>query len=585
MIKDIYKKGLIVLGVIVVVIITFLGYKMNEKNNMLLQPYDELESEKGKTSEELKDNDEDLEKNDEEIKVVSTIIIDISGAVENPGIYELEEGTRLNDAIEAAGGLTEDVNSDYVAKNVNKARVLNDEEKIYIPFKDDDLSIVEKITSDDSAKSNNSKNTNANSGKININTASKEELITLNGIGDAFAQRIIDYRESKKFTKIEEIKNVKGVGEKTFEKIKDKITVDWLLKISERNDNIMSIKEVKLTQMTKTAGWAAKIGPETLAQVLCKLPKFKDDNLIVGIETSDDAAVYKITDDIAIIQTVDFFTPIVDDPYTFGQIAAANSLSDVYAMGGEPRLALNIVGFPNCLDPSVLAEILKGGASKVIEAGATLAGGHSIEDDEPKYGLCVTGFVNPNKIFKNYGAKPGDVLILTKQIGSGIVNTAVKADMASKKAVDEAIIVMTSLNKKAKEVIESYDINSCTDITGFGLIGHGIEMAEGSNVSFEIDANSVPIIDGAIEFAQMGLIPGGAYNNRAYFDNKVEVNNVDEEYIDLFFDPQTSGGLLISVAEKDAENVINDMKNKGLDTKFAIIGRVVEKKDKYIYFK
>ncbi len=345
----------------------------------------------------------------------------------------------------------------------------------------------------------------------------------------------------------------------------------------------MSTKEIKLTQMTKTAGWAAKIGPETLAQVLCKLPKFKDDNLIVGIETSDDAAVYKITDDIAMIQTVDFFTPVVDDPYIFGQIAAANSLSDVYAMGGEPKLALNIIGFPNCLDPSVMADILSGGASKVIEAGATLAGGHSIEDDEPKYGLCVTGFINPNKIFKNYGAKPGDVLILTKQIGSGIVNTAVKADMASEEIIDEAVIVMTSLNKKAKEVFEKYNISSCTDITGFGLIGHSIEMAEGSNVTFEINVNDVPVISNVIEYAQMGLVPAGAYKNMDYFKGKVEYNNVDESYIDLFFDPQTSGGLLISVNENYAENIINDLNAAYLDTKFAIIGKVVEKKEKFIY--
>ena len=345
----------------------------------------------------------------------------------------------------------------------------------------------------------------------------------------------------------------------------------------------MTTKEVKLTQMTKTAGWAAKIGPETLAQVLCKLPKFKDDNLIVGIETSDDAAVYKITDDIAMIQTVDFFTPVVDDPYTFGQIAAANSLSDVYAMGGEPKLCLNIIGFPNCLDPSVMAEILNGGASKVIEAGATLAGGHSIEDDEPKYGLCVTGFINPKKIFKNYGAKPGDVLILTKQFGSGIVNTAVKAEMASQELIDEAVKVMTSLNKKAKEVIENYNINSCTDITGFGLIGHSIEMAEGSNVTFEINVNDVPLISNVIEYAQMGLVPAGAYKNMDYFKGKIEYNNVDEAYLDLFFDPQTSGGLLISVKEDEAKCIVDDLKAAGLDTKFSIIGRVVEKKDKFIY--
>ncbi len=252
-------------------------------------------------------------------------------------------------------------------------------------------------------------------------------------------------------------------------------------------------------------------------------------------------------------------------------------------MGGEPRLALNIIGFPNCLDPSVMADILRGGASKVIEAGATLAGGHSIEDDEPKYGLCVTGFIHPDKIFKNYGAKPGDVLILTKQIGSGIVNTAVKADMASKEIIDEAVVVMTSLNKKAKEVIENYDISSCTDITGFGLLGHSIEMAEGSDITFEINVNNVPIITNVIEYAQMGLVPAGAYKNMDYFKGKCEYNDVDEAYIDLFFDPQTSGGLLITVNENDAEKIINDMKAKVLDTKFAIIGRVVEKKEKFIY--
>ena len=201
-----------------------------------------------------------------------------------------------------------------------------------------------------------------------------------------------------------------------------------------------------------------------------KLPKFHDDNLLVGIETSDDAAIYKVTDDIALIQTVDFFTPIVDDPYMFGQIAAANSLSDVYAMGGEPKIALNIVGFPNCLDPSVLGEIWAGGADKVKEAGAVLVGGHSVQDDEPKYGLCVSGFVHPDKIFKNYGCKPGDVLILTKQIGNGIVNTAIKAEMASERAVKEVTVAMASLNKKAKEVVENHQVNACTDITGFGLL-------------------------------------------------------------------------------------------------------------------
>ena len=315
---------------------------------------------------------------------------------------------------------------------------------------------------------------------------------------------------------------------------------------------------------------------------MCKLPKFKNDKLIVGIETSDDAAVYKINDEIAMIQTVDFFTPVVDDPYIFGQIAAANSLSDVYAMGGDPALALNIIGFPNCLSPDVMAEILRGGADKVMEAGATLAGGHSVEDDEPKYGLCVTGFVHPDKIFKNYGAKPGDLLILTKPIGSGIINTAVKADMASVEAADAAIRVMTSLNKKAKEALQGFPVNSCTDITGFGLVGHAIEMAESSDVTFVIDLSQVPVIEGAMDCAEMGLVPAGAYKNRKYFEGRASTEGIDEVYLDLVYDPQTSGGLLISVREEHAHSILEKMKDIGVETEFSVIGRVVERQDKYI---
>ena len=314
---------------------------------------------------------------------------------------------------------------------------------------------------------------------------------------------------------------------------------------------------------------------------MSKLPKFKNDKLIVGLETSDDACVYKINDELAMIQTVDFFTPVVDDPYTFGQIAAANSLSDIYAMGGEPALALNIVAFPNCLSPDVLAEILKGGASKVMEAEATVAGGHSVEDDEPKYGMCVTGFIKPEKVFKNYGAKPGDVLILTKPVGTGIINTAYKAGMCSKETENEAIHVMASLNKNAKRVIENYPISCCTDVTGFGLAGHSAEMAEASNITFEIDMKKVPVIGNVFEYAEMGLGPAGAYRNRKYFSDRVYFDGVEERYVDLAFDPQTSGGLLFAVGEKYAKQVIGELKGI-LDTNFAVIGRVTEKKDKYI---
>ena len=315
------------------------------------------------------------------------------------------------------------------------------------------------------------------------------------------------------------------------------------------------------------------------------LPKFHDENLLVGVETSDDAAIYKVNDELALIQTLDFFTPVVDDPYLFGQIAAANSLSDVYAMGGEPRTALNIVGFPSCLDPKILGRILEGGASKVLEAGAILAGGHSIQDDEPKYGLSVTGFVNPNKIFKNYGSQPGDVIIITKQIGSGLINTAIKAEMAEKSQIDEVVTVMTSLNKKAKEVIENYPISACTDITGFGLAGHAMEMAASSKVTFEIDVNKVPYIDGALEMAKMGLVPAGTYNNKDYISGDVEDCNIEECYLDLMYDPQTSGGLLITLAESEVENIMKDFENKNMDTKVAVIGRVLEKQEKSIVLK
>ena len=319
--------------------------------------------------------------------------------------------------------------------------------------------------------------------------------------------------------------------------------------------------------------------------MLGKLPKFHDDNLLVGIETSDDAAIYKVTEDIALIQTVDFFTPIVDDPYTFGQIAAANSLSDVYAMGGEPKIALNIVGFPNCLDPAVLGEILAGGADKVKEAGAVLVGGHSVQDDEPKYGLCVSGFVHPKKIFKNYGCRPGDILILTNQIGTGIVNTAIKAEMASEAAVKEAVTVMASLNKKAKEVVEKYDVSACTDITGFGLLGHCVEMASASEVTFELHVEDIAYLEEAISYAQMGLIPAGAYKNRGYSIDQVDCGTVAEHYVDLLYDPQTSGGLLVSVSPEQAEEMIKDFAEKGMDTKISIIGKVLEKGEKLIHLK
>ena len=344
-----------------------------------------------------------------------------------------------------------------------------------------------------------------------------------------------------------------------------------------RNENGYKINEIQ-----QDGGVSRQIGPKTLAQVLSKLPKFHDDNLLVGIETSDDAAIYKVSDEIALIQTVDFFTPIVDEPYMFGQIAAANALSDVWAMGGEPAVALNVVGFPNCLEPSVLGEILAGRADKVKEAGAVLVGGHSVQDDLYVYLLCVSGFVHPDKIFKNYGCRPGDILVLTKQIGSGIVNTAVKAEMASASAAEEAKRVMASLNQKGKRAAEKYDVSACTDITGFGLLGHCVEMASASKVTFEIYVKDIAYMADAIDYAKMGLVPAGAYRNREYSMEKVETGAVEEHYIDLLYDPQTSGGLLFCVNPKDLDSLLRDLKAAGMDTEVSVIGKVVEKSDKWI---
>lgn len=335
-------------------------------------------------------------------------------------------------------------------------------------------------------------------------------------------------------------------------------------------------REIRLTQFAKHGGCAAKIGPDTLSRVLDKLPKFADPSLLVGFETSDDAAVYRVTDDVAVIQTLDFFTPVVDDPYTFGQVAATNALSDVYAMGGEPKIALNIVEFPGELDPDILGEILKGGADKVREAGAVLVGGHSIQDDVPKYGLAVTGFVHPDKIYKNYGCREGDVLILTKQLGSGIVNTAVKAQMASAQSEREVIRVMTTLNRKAKETARRHTVHACTDVTGFGLLGHCSEMASASGAVIEINAKDVAYISGAKEYAQMGLIPGGAYKNRRHVSSILEAGDVEEVWLDLLCDPQTSGGLLMAVPEAEAQSILNDFVDAQMGTEVSVVGRVVK---------
>lgn len=302
----------------------------------------------------------------------------------------------------------------------------------------------------------------------------------------------------------------------------------------------------------------------------------------MGLDTSDDAAVYQLNDELALIQTLDFFTPVVDDPYTYGQIAAANALSDVYAMGGTPTVAMNIVCFPNCLDPSVLKDILLGGADKVKESGALLVGGHSVEDEEPKYGLSVSGMVHPTKVLANNTAKPGDILILTKPLGLGILNTAIKAEMTTKTQYRDAVHTMTTLNKYAVEALKAVEIHACTDITGFGIIGHGKELAEGSGVSVEFYSDQMPVIEGAEDLAKMGIIPGGMYTNRKYMENAVENHSENEAMLDIMYDPQTSGGLLIAISEEDREKALKALATMG-KTAFSEVGRVVEKKEKAIY--
>ncbi len=321
-----------------------------------------------------------------------------------------------------------------------------------------------------------------------------------------------------------------------------------------------------------------------MAKALEKIPQRNHENLIVGYEHSDDAAVYKLDNEKALIQTLDFFTPVVDDPYLFGSIAAANSLSDIYAMGGKPILAMNIVCFPNCLDMEVLGEILKGGYDKVAETGAILVGGHSVEDDEPKYGLSVTGITNPKQVLTNAGAKEGDVLVLTKPLGSGILNTAIKGEIIEKPHFEEVVKVMSHLNMYAAAPFDNLKVNAVTDITGFGLIGHLVEMAKGSNTTIVVETNRVPFIDGAIGYAKMGIIPGGAYNNRAYFENYVIYKNSKYESSiesDILYDPQTSGGLLVSLPESEAAKYMKIL-DSTQTIKCEIIGRVINKQEKYI---
>lgn len=301
-----------------------------------------------------------------------------------------------------------------------------------------------------------------------------------------------------------------------------------------------------------------------------------DPNLIVGLQRADDAGVYKITDDIAIIQTVDFFTPIVDDPYWFGQIAAANALSDVYAMGGVPKTAMNLVAFPvKEMEISVLRQILQGGLDKMKEAGVVLVGGHSVEDKELKYGLSITGFIHPNRVLTKKDLKAGDRLILTKPLGTGIINTAIKGGLASGKTIDRVTQLMATLNAKSAEIMNDYPVHACTDVTGFGLLGHIAEMVVDSAFGIQIEASKVPFLPEAAEFAAMGLVPAGAYKNREFRECMVDIApSVDPFICDILFDPQTSGGLLICVESDSADGLVAKLKKEGVN-QAAIIGKVL----------
>ena len=296
----------------------------------------------------------------------------------------------------------------------------------------------------------------------------------------------------------------------------------------------------------------------------------------MGMDRPDDAGVYKISDDLAIIQTVDFFTPIVDDPYWFGQIAAANALSDVYAMGGVPKTAMNLVAFPlKQMDMSVLRQILQGGLDKMKEAGVVLLGGHSVEDNELKYGLSVTGFIHPDRVLTKKDLKVGDRLILTKPLGTGIINTAIKGGLASAEIIETVTHLMAALNRDAAEIMQDYPVHACTDITGFGLLGHLAEMVVDSEFGVEIQANRVPLLPEALEYAAMGLVPAGLYKNREFRQAMVDISSSVDTFIqDILFDPQTSGGLLICVARESADDLVDRLKEKGMD-KTAIIGKTL----------
>jgi len=339
------------------------------------------------------------------------------------------------------------------------------------------------------------------------------------------------------------------------------------------------MSSVKLTSLVKTSGCAAKLPPKELHRIIDSLPVLQSPHLVEGFETADDALVWKLDDSGNVcVQTVDFFPPMVDDPFVFGQVAAANALSDIYAMGGEPSIALNLVCFPACIDIDDMQKILLGGLDKAKEANTVIAGGHTISDPTPKYGLCVTAFMKQSDVWSNKGAKEGDAVVLTKALGVGIVNTAAKVDEAPSESVRQAVDSMTRLNKKARDVGRRYNIHAATDVTGFSLSGHGSEVAQASGVTLRINTKDLPVIDGALELARFGFLPEGRYANEDFLIEKVNfAPSIPREMKDLCYDPQTSGGLLLFMNPEDASSYVSEM---CLDC-CRIIG-CVEKQGKYL---
>lgn len=340
-----------------------------------------------------------------------------------------------------------------------------------------------------------------------------------------------------------------------------------------------------LLKLVDQGGCSAKLPAAELAKALADLPRVTDANLLVDIETHDDAGVYKISNDLALVQTTDFFPPVCSDPYDFGQISAANSLSDVYAMGGKVLTALNLVLFPANVPMTILKEILRGGHDKVTEAGGIIVGGHTIEDDIPKYGLAVTGTVHPDKVITNAGAKPGDMLILTKPLGTGAIISARKIDLAEEETYQKAIDTMKLLNDKGAEIMNKYPVKCATDITGFGLLGHALKMAQGSDVSIQINAESVPVIEKVMDLIDLGVIPGAAFRNLEFAgDNCSFDKSVSYNHKMLLMDAQTSGGLLICAPADKAGEMVEELRSSKYP-EAAIVGEVIEKSDSAILVK